>query len=149
MNKLLLIKIIYILLLFLSKNPPNHQPSSSYSRRLQLKIVRWKVKEMKKKKNLMKIWSSGRRSDEQQVIIRTKTLFVDVILAFHLQSRSRLYFSYFSLSPKKKKIKKTAVHKHWKFFPFLFHHQANESEWASEQASGGIEGTTRKCTQQQ
>lgn len=38
--------------------------------------------EKERRRKLMKIWSSGRRSDEQQVIIRTKTLFVDVILAF-------------------------------------------------------------------
>ena len=53
----------------------------------------------------MKIWSSGRRSDEQQVIIRTKTLFVDVILAFSTSKNAlalpwKLYTHIFVYTPK-------------------------------------------------
>lgn len=70
-----------------------------------------------KKENLMKIWSSGRRSDEQQVIIRTKTLFVDVILAFPPPIFSLPYF-----------LKYWIYIFHVEVFPFLFHQRGHDAE---------------------
>lgn len=100
---------------------------SKFSLTLKYSLSTKAWSEGNKKKNLMKIWSSGRRSDEQQVIIRNETLFVDVILAFHLQTLSR------SLALPQK-IYKYIFCEHSlqeKFFLFISLHQ----------------GMTRKCTQ--